>query len=205
VVHFSADGHPMGDAWESATGVQFAAEVIDPDPSDGVSQIDLLRGITGSSNAVVVATNDNNSKFAWREREVFPDGTEAHYYLRIRMNDNANVWTGPVYVTYDGSEPVAVGDRPATSLALLASPNPTLGQVTASFSLPTAARHGQLVVYDASGRRVKTLLDGPLTAGEHRVAWSGHDDSGRAARPGVYFLSLKTESESVAKKILLIR
>src|ERR1700752_1479942 len=100
----------MGDAWTSAAGVQFAARVIDPDPSDGVSQIDLLRGITGSSKAGVVATSDNKASFAWRERSAFPNGTQVHYYLRIRMNDNANVWTGPVYVTYDATGPVAVGD-----------------------------------------------------------------------------------------------
>jgi hypothetical protein len=206
IVKFSADGHAMGSAWTSATGVRFAVEVTDPDFADGVSQIDLLRGITGSSNAVVVATNDNNSKFAWRERTAFPNGTEAHYYLRIRMNDNANIWTGPVYVTYDASSPVAVGDGVGRgTIALLASPNPTMGRVTASFSLPVAAGRGQLVVYDASGRRVKTLLDGPLAAGEHRIAWGGVDDAGRQAGAGVYFLRLVTESDAVAKKILLLR
>jgi flagellar hook assembly protein FlgD len=206
VVKFSADGHAMGEAWTSATGVRFALQIIDPDLADGIAQIDLLRGITGTSNAVVVATSDNNPNFAWRERQVFPSGTEAHYYFRIRMNDNANIWTGPVYVTYDPSSTVAVaGPVPSPSIALLAAPNPTLGQVTASFALPAPAGHGRLVVFDANGRRVKTLLDGPLAAGEHRIAWSGHDDAGRMAGPGVYFLSLTTESASVAKKILLIR
>jgi hypothetical protein len=206
VVKFSADGHAMGEAWTAAAGVQFVLDVIDPDGGDGVAQIDLLRGVTGVSNAVVVASSDNNPHFAWRERQVFAPGTEVHYYVRIRQNDNANIWTGPVYVTYDPSSAVAVGDRtPAPSILLLAAPNPTLGRVTASFSLPLAAGRGQLVVYDANGRRVKTLLDGPLDAGEHRIAWSGHDDAGRMAGPGVYFLSLKTESASVAKKILLLR
>jgi hypothetical protein len=205
-VQFSADGHPMGSAWTTAEGVQFAVKVIDPDPGDGVAQIDLFRGITGVSNAVVVATSDGNPNFAWRERSTFAEGTEAHYYLRIRMNDNANIWTGPVYVTQGDAGTIAVDEQaPETGLALAASPNPSLGRVTASFALPHAISRGQLVVYDVGGRRVKTLLDGPLAAGDHRIAWTGVDDDGSVARPGVYFLRLVTAEHTASRKILLIR
>jgi hypothetical protein len=204
-VQFSADGHPMGSAWTSPTGVEFAVKVIDPDPGDAVAQIDLLRGITGVSNAAVVATSLGNSSFAWRERTNFADDVEAHYYLRIRMSDNANIWTGPVYVTRGGSLVAVADPTPQARIALSASPNPSLGQVTASFALPSAVGRGQLIVYDAAGRRVKTLLDGPLSAGDHRIAWTGHTDTGAAARPGVYFLRLVTETQSATRKILLIQ
>ena len=137
---------------------------------------------------------------------MFPDSTEAHYYLCMRMNDNANIWTGPVYVKKGSGPVVAVGDaRLDTRIALRASPNPSLGQVTASFSLPRATAHGQLVVFDAAGRRVKTLLDGPLAAGDHRIAWTGMSDAGSVARSGVYFLRLVTTEQSAAHKILLMR
>jgi hypothetical protein len=205
-VQFSADGHPMGSAWTSPDGVQFAVKVFDPDPADAVAQIDLFRGFTGVSNAAVVATSYGNPSFAWRERTSFADGTEAHYYLRIRMNNNANLWTGPVYVTRGPGSVIAVdGPGPQTNLALSASPNPTLGRVTASFSLPAAVSDGQLVVYDVGGRRVITLLDGPLAAGDHRIAWTGLKDDGSAARPGVYFIRFVTREHSASRKILLIR
>jgi hypothetical protein len=116
-VQFSADGHPMGAAWTSPDGPSFAVKVIDPDPGDGVAQIDLFRGITGVSNAVVVASSDGNSSFAWRDRSALAEGTEAHYYLRIRMNSNANIWTGPVYVTRGSL--IAVGDPPPASAIAL--------------------------------------------------------------------------------------
>ena len=176
----------MGSAFTATEGPRFAARVIDPDPGDSVAQIDLFRGITGSSNAVVVASSDGNPSFAWREHAVFPEGTEAHYYLRIRMSDNANIWTGPVYVTYVAGGPTTDVGAPgaAATLALSASPNPTLGNVTASFTLPTAVARGQVMVFDAGGRRVRTLLDGPLEAGDHRIAWTGQSDNGTAARRG---------------------
>ena len=206
VVHFSADGRPMGSAWTSP-GAEFAVNVTDPDVGESVAQIDLFRGITGVSDAVVVASSVNNSSFHWRERTPFADNVEAHYYLRIRMSTNANIWTGPVYVTHgDAGGTVAVGEGgPGARIAMSASPNPTLGQVTASFTLPGAVARGQLVVFDVGGRRVKTLLDGPLTAGEHRIGWSGHTDDGTQARPGVYFIRMVTPEHSATKKILLIR
>jgi hypothetical protein len=206
VVKFSADGRPMGASWSSPDGVRFAVEVSDPDPGDGVAQIDLFRGITGVSNAVVVATSLGNPDFAWRDDTPLADGTEAHYYLRIRMNDNANIWTGPVYVTRGpGGGTTAVGDGAAVGIAMSASPNPTLGRVTAAFSLPRETASAQLVVYDVGGRRVKTLLDGPLAAGDHRIAWTGTRDDGATARPGVYFIRLVTAEHSATRKILLIR
>jgi len=152
----------------------------------------------------VVASSDGNSSFAWRDRSALAEGTEAHYYLRIRMNSNANIWTGPVYVTRGSL--IAVGDPPpASAIALAASPNPTPGRTTASFSLPSAVARGQLVVYDAAGRRVKTLLDGPLTAGAHAIAWTGQSDDGSIARSGVYFIRLLAGEHAVTRKILLIR
>jgi hypothetical protein len=205
-VQFSADGYPMGSAWISAPGVRFAVKVIDPDPGDAVAQIDLFRGITGVSNAAVVATSYGNSSFAWRERGNFPDSLEAHYYLRIRMTDNANIWTGPIYLTYGLGGTTAVGDQdPGASIALVASPNPSPGRMSASFTLRHAVSHGMLAVYDASGRRVKTLLDGPLEAGTHRVGWSGLREDGGQARSGVYFMRLVTDRGVATRKILLIR
>jgi flagellar hook capping protein FlgD len=172
-----------------------------------VSQIELLRGITGVSNAVVVATSINNSSFDWRERQVFAAGTEAHYYLRIRMLDNSTVWTGPVYVKYDPSAVTGVdgGPLPGAKLALAAAPNPAFGRVTASFTLPTATDHADLRIYDAAGRLVSTLISGPVAAGSQRIEWTGVDENGRTSPAGIYFLKLSVGKDVVARKVLFVR
>jgi hypothetical protein len=205
-VQFSADGHAMGSAWTSPGGIRIAAHVNDPDPGEAITQIDLLRGITGVSNAVLVASNVGSQDFAWREHTVFTPGTEAHYYLRIRMSTNATIWTGPVYVTYDPSSTTGIGDvHPGGAIELTVGPNPTFGRVTANFSLPRDVRNADVAVYDASGRRVKTLISGPLTAGAQYVTWTGHDDAGRAAPAGIYFLRIGADERSAVKKVLMIR
>jgi len=52
---------------------------------------------------------------------------------------------------------------------------------------------------------VRTLLDGPLEAGAHQVAWTGLDDFGRSTPSGIFFMRLDTDERSVVRKILLIR
>ena len=206
-IQFSADGHAMGEAWTSGQGVRIAARITDPDVGAGVSQIELLRGITGVSNAVVVAASTGNSEFAWRERQTFATGTESHYYLRIRMLDNSTAWSGPVYVKYDPAAVTGIDEGPRTgsTLALFASPNPAFGRVTASFTLPKATDHADLRIYDASGRLVNTLLSGPLAAGPQRVEWTGQDENDRPAPAGIFFLQLRTGREMVSRKVLLVR
>jgi len=206
VVQFSAEGHAMGEAFLANQGVRIVARVTDPDPGDAVAQMELFRGITGTSTAAVVAANAGSSTLSWRETETLPAGTEAHYYLRIRMADNQNIWTGPVYVTYDPAAPVAVEPPPAAGgrLSLAAGPNPARGRVTAEFALPEAETRATLAVYDLAGRRVRTLFEGSLAAGAHRLAWDGKHEGGAAARAGVYFLRLTTGREAVAAKVLLL-
>jgi hypothetical protein len=190
-----------------AAGPRFAIEVNDPDVGAGVAQIELLRGVTGTSNAVVVATSHGNGSFAWRERQSFPVGTEAHYYARIRMLDNAQLWTGPVYVKYDPSAVTGVGDGSlgGAKLALAASPNPAFGRVTASFTLSSAVGHADLRIFDAAGRLVNTLISGPVAAGTQRIEWTGLDENGRSSPAGIYFMNLRVGKDVVSRKVLFVR
>lgn len=206
-VTFSADGHAMGEAFTAAQGIRIAAHVFDPDPADGVAQIDLYRGVTGTSAATKVAGNLGSADFQWRDLHVFDDGTETHYYLRIRTVDNQSIWTGPVYVTYDASSTVAVGDPPPAGdgVRLTAHPNPTQGTLTAEFTLPHAEARASLVVFDVAGRHQRTLLDGPLGAGPHRVTWDGLAEDGTLPSPGIFFLRLETGGMRLERKVLLLR
>ena len=111
---------------------------------------------------------------------------------------------GTVYVTYDPSASVAVGDRPAGTLQLAAHPNPVQGMLSIRFTLPTADPGARLAVYDLSGRLVRTLDAQGLVAGDHTVAWDLRRDNGAQARAGVFFLRLTTSHGAVAKKVLVL-
>jgi hypothetical protein len=207
VVQFSADGHAMGEAFTAGQGVRIAVQITDPDPTDAVAQIDLFRGITGTSTATRIAGSVGNPSFSWRDRQVLADGTEAHYYLRVRMADNQSIWTGPVYVTYQAPPPVAVegGPAPGARLTLAAHPNPTAAGLTVEFNLPRDAARASLAVYDLSGRRQRTILAGALAAGPHTVTWDGRADDGARPGAGIYFLRLETGFARLESKVLMLK
>ena len=55
-------------------------------------------------------------------------------------------------------------------------------------------------VYDLSGRLVSTLRNEQLEAGRHTLAWSGVDDAGSRAAPGIYLLRIEIDVDSSRKK-----
>ena len=63
----------------------------------------------------------------------------------------------------------------------------------------------EVAVFDLMGRRVRTLVDGVLPAGEHRAIWNGDDDTGRAMASGVYVYRLNTGSHQLARRMVLVR
>jgi subtilisin family serine protease len=85
-----------------------------------------------------------------------------------------------------------------------AVPNPLQGAGEIRFALPAASR-ARLTLYDASGRRVRTLVDGPLSAGSRAIAWDGTDDRGARVAAGVYFAQLNAGGAEVRSKVVLVR
>lgn len=108
-------------------------------------------------------------------------------------NPGANTTAGLIRVR---SGSTGVGDAPGTAFALAAPfPSPARRATRLAFELPVASRGAvRLAIHDAAGRRVRTLVDSPLAAGRHSVAWDLRDDGGTAVRPGAYFVRLECDS-----------
>ena len=100
---------------------------------------------------------------------------------------------------------VALDEASAPVLSLAgAAPNPIWGSGAIRFALPAPGR-AKVVLYDAAGRRVRVLVDGPLPAGAHGAAWDGRDDRGREVASGVYFARLEAAGAELRSKVVLIR
>lgn len=86
-----------------------------------------------------------------------------------------------------------------------AFPNPAGPEAQLSFALPQAGR-ARLTIYDAAGRRVRTLLDEPREAGRHQLVWDGSDDAGATVASGTYFYELRVPGQpAVSRKLLQLR
>jgi subtilisin family serine protease len=103
-----------------------------------------------------------------------------------------------------GPTAVAVVDRAPTRARVRAAPNPMSGAAAIRFELPTAGSV-RLALFQASGRRVRTLVEGQRPAGSHVAAWDGRDDRGESLPGGIYFAKLEAAGETRSAKIALIR
>lgn len=83
-------------------------------------------------------------------------------------------------------------------------PNPFNPSTTIAFTLKSATQVS-LTIYNLLGQEVVNLVDGPMTAGEHRIIWEGTDRKGSAVAAGVYFYRLSTESSSESRKMMLLK
>jgi hypothetical protein len=126
------------------------------------------------------------------------------YETRIIVASNGGRVFVPVAL--EAGDLAAVGERDLADRFALepASPNPFAGVTTIGFALPQASQ-ARLGVYDMSGRLVRSLVSGSLTAGEHHLVWDGRDDGGREVSGGVYFYRLDAGRESLAGRVMVLR
>jgi flagellar hook assembly protein FlgD len=117
------------------------------------------------------------------------------YWLSELSRSGETTWYGPA----------TLAGTPVTALVLgRARPNPFAGSTAWRVSVPPGAGRVDLSVYDARGRRVRTLIDGNPGSGEFDVAWSGDTDGGGRAPAGLYFVRLRAGGEVRLQKIVRI-
>jgi hypothetical protein len=118
------------------------------------------------------------------------DGVTYSYWLEAVDVVGATETFGPVECTWNGALP--------TAYALYQSrPNPAKGNATIAFDLPEDAKV-TLTIYDINGRKVTTVVDRALLAGEREAEVSG-------LTPGVYIYKLDAGSFSAVKKMVVVR
>ncbi len=83
-------------------------------------------------------------------------------------------------------------------------PNPFNPETTLAFSLPKPGKT-TLTIYNVLGRKIRTLLNRTVAAGQHRVQWDGRDDSGREAASGLYLVRLRSGNQVASRKIVKLK
>ncbi len=149
-------------------------------------------GATGDVERIDDVADGADGRFEYVDRSVSRGET---YRYQIGVIDADGEFFSPI-VTVSVAALVAALDQNR--------PNPFNPTTTIRFVLP-AKEHVSLVVYDASGRGVRTLLDESRDAGAHEAVWDGRDDAGAAQSSGVYFYRLETGKRVESKKMVLLK
>jgi hypothetical protein len=144
------------------------------------------------------------------------DGTDVHV---SRVDAQFRVRADAVqHVYYHGAQLPAIIDgeflvrgvttdvpaSPTADLQLRSFPNPFNPAVQISFVNPARGRV-DATIYDAVGRRVRTIAAADFPAGPQTLTWDGRDEAARTAASGVYFLRLHAAGRSAATKLVLLR
>ncbi|GAB4327516.1 MAG: hypothetical protein Kow0037_01140 [Calditrichia bacterium] len=85
-------------------------------------------------------------------------------------------------------------------------PNPFNPETWISYSLENpGAQNTRLVIYNALGQKVKTLVNANQPAGNYKIRWDGTDDSGARVASGVYYYELVSGNYRAVKKMVLMK
>jgi hypothetical protein len=114
-----------------------------------------------------------------------------------------------VQIDFDGtqhrSSSVQIEIKPPSTLHVRpAWPNPFNSNTTIYCELPEASQLS-ILIYNAVGQKVKTLIDQKMQSGEHRILWDGTDDLHKSVASGLYFMVLKTSDQTISQKIMVLR
>lgn len=127
------------------------------------------------------------------------------YFAVLRVADASGNWSGfSNMATIDLGNITAVDSEAQGAPKLVIGapyPSPTVGAAQIALTL---ARSGPLAadVFDARGRRVRSLHAGPMEAGPHTLRWDGSAESGEQVAAGVYWI--RVAAEGVRKSVKLV-
>ena len=84
------------------------------------------------------------------------------------------------------------------------APNPFAGRTSIAFELP-GVRRVRADVITVGGRVVRTLVDDVLPPGRHNMEWDGRGADTRPVGSGIYLYRIRTDSEVVTRKMVVLR
>ena len=75
---------------------------------------------------------------------------------------------------------------------------------TLVFDIPVSTAV-EITIFDILGKRIKTLVNGYLPGGIHRIDWEGDSESGHALGSGVFFVRMRAGEQVFTQKLVLLK
>ena len=115
---------------------------------------------------------------------------------KVPCNGNIYQFRTPVGITQAENISVSRIDRIA--------PNPVSKRAFIHYYL-NSKQTVHISVFNITGRKVRTLLQGVRMPGRYLLVWNGTDDNGQQLSAGIYFVNLESENTRSIKKAVLVR
>jgi len=194
------------DTVDSGTVVTPTAAVENSGQIGETFTVRLIIGSTYTMDTVVTLDAGVTDTVSFPQWTAGPVGTVALRCSTRLAEDGNNAndrWSGSVVVkSLGGVEENGV--LPLTFALRQLSPNPTATGAHIRYDLPRPARV-ELSVYDASGARVRRLVDEVQVAGYREACWNRCDERGRTVAPGVYYCRFEAGGCHATQKLVVRR
>jgi hypothetical protein len=198
-----------GDVQALHLELEWNAAVVEP---VAVEAGDLLAAQPGPAVAWMPAPGSVDVAVVGRGNAITGHGPIARATFRVVGEGDPGIMLARVDARGAANQPLALGTRaevpsspPPTRTSLgFAMPNPFAGQTSVELAIARAGR-ARLEVFDLSGRRVRTLLDGDVQPGTRIVVWDGRSDAGLPLAPGLYELRFRTDAVAHTRRVALVR
>jgi hypothetical protein len=122
--------------------------------------------------------------------------------LEIFVENGSYVDVYAVGLKLGPAQPLAIGGSngpPVDGTLRQNVPSPFTGTTRIGFAIERAGKV-ELEIFDVTGRRVRTLLEGSLAAGEQHALWDARDDRGSRVPAGTYFYRLSIDNAPVESR-----
>ena len=152
------------------------------------------------SNAALQGAGNSNEEieYQYEDASIYPGAT---FWYQIADVDFAGVRTfhGPIQAEALETLPTAYALRNNY-------PNPFNPSTTIRFEVPANVNDRmEIVVYNALGMKLKTLVSGRVEAGVHEVVWDGTNQQGVQMASGVYFIRMLAGKFNKVHKMILLK
>jgi len=168
------------------------------------SKNDVLFIGTGSTNSGVFYTTD---LIDWID---FSNGLESYDFSvsQLVATDDYLYKTGGTFNTYQislsdlGTQPEK--KKPTQFKIIQNYPNPFNPITNMRYDLPEAT-NVTISIYDIMGREVRNLINTNQNSGYKSVVWNGTNNNGEMVSGGMYFYTIKTNTFSQTRKMILLK
>jgi outer membrane protein assembly factor BamB len=138
---------------------------------------------------------------------VFFDDSMRYFNQPIVVNGKLFVGSDRKVVTFEnyGTGTRSVREEPKNSPGqIMLWPNPFDESVNLQFALDQPD-YLNIIVYNLSGEKVKTITSRKFEAGSHTVSWDGTTEGNRKVTSGIYILKLSTRHQISSRRMILFR
>ena len=170
---------------------------------------DTVRWINSSGGFHNVVADDGSytsgaaSTSQWVYDHIFTTTGDSPYFCSVHGGTGGTGMSGIVHVT--SATIIPENNSEVRFFELKQNyPNPFNPSTNIRYNL-SESDFVTLSVYNATGQKVRTLVNSNQSAGSHTIKWDSRNDNGKLVSSGIYYYILKTRIDKVLSRKMILQ